>query len=115
VADACHPFGLPFALMPTLLIISMFVMQKMTPMATADPNQQRMMYIMPLMFGVIFYRLASGVVLYYMAANVVGIAQQLIINRFIPVTTSATATPDAKGPGKGSGKAASRKPVVVKN
>jgi YidC/Oxa1 family membrane protein insertase len=115
VADACHPFGLPFALMPTLLIISMFVMQKMTPMATADPNQQRMMYIMPLMFGVIFYRLASGVVLYYMAANVVGIAQQLIINRFIPVTTPAAATPDAKGPAKGSGKAASRKPAVVKN
>ncbi|HXJ95797.1 MAG TPA: membrane protein insertase YidC [Terriglobia bacterium] len=116
VADACHPFGLPFALMPTLLIISMFVMQKMTPMATADPNQQRMMYIMPLMFGVIFYRLASGVVLYYMAANVVGIVQQLIINRFIPITTPATAAPpDAKGPAKGSGKAASRKPAVVKN
>jgi YidC/Oxa1 family membrane protein insertase len=116
VADACHPFGLPFALMPTLLIISMFVMQKMTPMATADPNQQRMMYIMPLMFGVIFYRLASGVVLYYMAANVVGIVQQLIINRFIPVAPPpAAAPPDAKGPAKSSGKQASRKLAVVKN
>ena len=116
VADACHPFGLPFALLPTLLIISMFVMQKMTPMATADPNQQRMMYIMPLMFGVIFYRLASGVVLYYMAANVVGIVQQLLINRFIPVATPpAAAPPEAKGPAKGSGKQASRKLAVVKN
>lgn len=110
--DLCHPLGIPIALLPTLMIISMFVVQKMTPMATADPNQQRMMYIMPLMFGIIFYRLASGVVLYYMAANVVGIVQQLIINRFIPATApAAAAPPDAKG----SGKPASRKPVAVKN
>lgn len=120
VPDACHPFGLPFALLPTLLIVSMFAMQKMTPMATADPNQQRMMYIMPLMFGVIFYRLASGLVLYYMAANVVGIAQQLIINRFIPVTAPAAGSPpDVKGPDdqppRGPKRRASRKPVSVKD
>jgi YidC/Oxa1 family membrane protein insertase len=119
--DSCHPFGIPFPLLPTLMIVSMFVMQKMTPMATADPNQQRMMYIMPLMFGVIFYRLASGLVLYYMAANLVGIAQQLVINRFIPVTTPASgdAPPDVKGPGGGASpksvsRPASRKPVSVK-
>lgn len=114
--DTCHPFGIPIALLPTLLIVSMFLTQKMTPTPTADPNQQRMMYIMPLFFGVIFYRLASGVVLYYLAANVVGILQQLIINRFVPVTVpAAAAPPEAKGPGKGSGKPASRKPAVVKN
>jgi YidC/Oxa1 family membrane protein insertase len=120
--DACHPFGIPVALLPTLMIISMFFMQKLTPMATADPAQQRMMYVMPLMFGVIFYRLASGLVLYYMAANVIGIAQQLIINRFMPAATPASANPpadkgsggpDSKGPRKGAGGA--RKPVSVKN
>ncbi|HEV2378848.1 MAG TPA: membrane protein insertase YidC [Terriglobia bacterium] len=119
--DSCHPFGIPFPLLPTLMIISMFVMQKMTPMATTDPNQQRMMYIMPLMFGVIFYRLASGLVLYYMAANLVGIAQQLIINRFIPVATPGGGAPpaDVKAAGDPSAKAlnrrAPRKPVSVKN
>lgn len=119
--DSCHPFGIPFPLLPTLMIISMFVMQKMTPMATTDPNQQRMMYIMPLMFGMIFYRLASGLVLYYMAANVVGIAQQLIINRFIPVATPGGGAPpaDAKAIGDAAPKAlnrpAPRKPVSVKN
>jgi YidC/Oxa1 family membrane protein insertase len=120
--DACHPFGIPVALLPTLMIISMFFMQKLTPMATADPAQQRMMYVMPLMFGIIFYRLASGLVLYYMAANVIGIAQQLIINRFIPAASPASANPPAdkgsgrpesKGPRKGAGGA--RKPVSVKN
>ena len=118
--DSCHPFGLPFPLLPTLMIISMFVMQKMTPMATTDPAQQRMMYVMPLMFGVIFYRLASGLVLYYMAANLVGIAQQLIINRFIPVATpgGSAPPPDAKGTdeaAKSLGRQARRKPVSVKN
>lgn len=119
--DACHPFGIPIALLPTLMIISMFFMQKLTPMATADPNQQRMMYVMPLMFGIIFYRLASGLVLYYMAANVIGIAQQLMINRFIPAASPASAAPPEKGPGgddsKGLKRRAgrARKPVGVKN
>lgn len=121
--DACHPFGIPLALLPTLMIISMFFMQKMTPMATADPTQQRMMYIMPLVFGVIFYRLASGVVLYYMTANLVGIAQQLIINRFIPhsplvVTQPELKGPDGSGPAKSPGKASGRggrKSVPAKN
>jgi YidC/Oxa1 family membrane protein insertase len=119
--DSCHPFGIPFPLLPALMIISMFVMQKMTPMATTDPNQQRMMYIMPLFFGFIFFRLASGLVLYYMAANLVGIAQQLIINRFWPITTPGNGAPpaDAKKGGDAAPKSlnrpASRKPVSVKN
>jgi len=124
VPDACHPFGIPFALLPTLMIISMFVMQVMTPMGATDPTQKRMMYIMPLVFGTIFYRLASGVVLYYMTANLVGIAQQLIINRFIPHSPIVAGAPEtkenddssgpAKNAGKGQGRGA-RKPLPAKN
>jgi YidC/Oxa1 family membrane protein insertase len=118
--DVCHPFGLPLALLPTLMIISMFVMQVMTPMAATDPTQKRMMYVMPLLFGTIFYRLASGVVLYYMTANLVGIAQQLIINRFIPHSPVVVDAPAAKGSegsknsGKGPG-GGPRKPLAAKN
>jgi YidC/Oxa1 family membrane protein insertase len=65
------------------MIITMFILQKMTPMSTADPSQQRMMMIMPVVFGIIFYNLASGLVLYYLTANIVGIAQQAFINRMI--------------------------------
>jgi YidC/Oxa1 family membrane protein insertase len=50
-----------------------------------------MMMIMPLMFGFMFYYLSSGLVLYYLTGNLVGIAQQLIINRFMPTPVSATA------------------------
>ncbi|HUX10322.1 MAG TPA: membrane protein insertase YidC, partial [Terriglobia bacterium] len=81
--DNSHILGLPIPILPVIMIVSMFFMQKMTPMATADPNQKRMMMLMPLVFGLMFFRLASGLVLYFLAANMVGIAQQLIINRFI--------------------------------
>jgi len=81
--DNSHILGLPIPILPMVMIVSMFFMQKMTPMATADPNQKRMMMVMPLVFGLMFFRLASGLVLYFLAANMVGIAQQLIINRYI--------------------------------
>jgi YidC/Oxa1 family membrane protein insertase len=81
--DPSHLLGLPIPILPTIMIVSMFAMTKMTPMATTDPNQKRMMMLMPLVFGLMFYRFASGLVLYFLAANLVGIAQQLFINRFI--------------------------------
>ncbi len=81
--DPSRIMGLPIPILPVIMMVSMFFMQKMTPMMTADPNQKRMMMIMPLVFGIMFFHLASGLVLYFLAANLVGIVQQLIINRFI--------------------------------
>jgi YidC/Oxa1 family membrane protein insertase len=77
----------------------MFFLQKMTPMATADPAQKRMMMIMPLFFGIMFYNLASGLVLYFLVANLVGIAQQMFINKMVPspgVVPAAQKTADAR-------------------
>ena len=81
--DNSHILGLPIPILPLIMIVSMFIMTKMTPMATADPAQKRMMTIMPLIFGLMFFRLASGLVLYFLTANLVGIGQQMFINRFI--------------------------------
>jgi len=67
-----------------LMIVTMFVLQKMTPMTTADPAQQRMFMIMPLFFGVMFYRVASGLVLYWLTGNLVQIGQQVFINKMVP-------------------------------
>jgi YidC/Oxa1 family membrane protein insertase len=72
-------------ILPTLMIITTFIMQKMTPMASADPAQQRMMMIMPIVFGIMFYNFASGLVLYWLTGTVVGIAQQAFINRIMPL------------------------------
>ncbi|MCL5669900.1 MAG: membrane protein insertase YidC [Acidobacteria bacterium] len=80
--DHSHLLGLPIPILPTIMIVTMFLMTKMTPMAVTDPSQKRMMMLMPLIFGLMFYRFASGLVLYFLTANLVGIAQQVFINRF---------------------------------
>ena len=51
--------------------------------SAADPMQQRMMVIMPLVFGVMFFFFASGLVLYWLTNNVLSIAQQWYVNRQI--------------------------------
>jgi YidC/Oxa1 family membrane protein insertase len=43
-----------------------------------------MMQFMPLMFGFFFYNMSSGLVLYWLTGNLVGILQQMLINRTMP-------------------------------
>jgi len=82
VTDLSQPEQLPIHILPIVMIVSQFLMQKMTPQTTgADPNQQRMMMFMPLIFGFMFYNFSSGLVLYYLTSNLVGIGQQLFFNR----------------------------------
>jgi len=82
--DRLPVFGYHIPVLVILMIVTTFVLQKMTPMATADPAQQRMMMIMPLFLGVMFYNFASGLVLYWLTGNLVGLAQQTLINRKMP-------------------------------
>jgi len=77
--SAAEPF--PYIL-PVIMIISMLIVQRMTPQAGMDPAQQKMMTVMmPLMMGFIFFRLAAGLNLYYSVVNVISIAQQAVMNR----------------------------------
>jgi YidC/Oxa1 family membrane protein insertase len=46
-----------------------------------DPNQQRMMMIMPLVFMFMFVNFPAGLSLYYFTSNMLGIAQQYVLNR----------------------------------
>jgi YidC/Oxa1 family membrane protein insertase len=72
----------PYLLLPAIMVVSMFVMQKMMPAAGMDPTQQRMMNIMmPAMMGFIFYNLAAGLNLYYAESNIIMIGQQWIMNQ----------------------------------
>ncbi len=97
VTDLSGPETLPIHLLPIILVITQFLTQKMTPAAGVDPNQQKMMLFMPVMFGFMFYSLSSGLVLYYLTSNLVGVSQQLIINRFMP---SAAPAPAVVAPAK---------------
>jgi YidC/Oxa1 family membrane protein insertase len=72
---------LPVRLLPILMGGSMVLQARLTP-TTVDPMQARMMNtIMPEMFTFMFYQFASGLVLYWLVSNLLGIGQQLLINR----------------------------------
>jgi len=105
VSDLSQPEALPIHILPILMIVAQFVMQKMTPNPSADPNQQRMMLLMPLVFGFMFYNVSSGLVLYWLTSNLVGIAQQWFINRSMPIPAAAVqAEPAASGRKKSGSK-----------
>jgi len=72
---------LPVRLLPILMGASMVAQQKLAP-TTMDPAQARVMLtVMPVMFTVMFYQFASGLVLYWFVSTLLGIGQQMLTNR----------------------------------
>ena len=67
-------------LLPILMIGSMIWQQRLTPSA-GSKEQEKIMLIMPIMFGFIFYKLPSGLVLYWLVNNMLTIAHQVIIRK----------------------------------
>jgi len=69
----------PFYILPVLTGITQWVVQKMSVLPTADPQQQqmnRMMEFMPIMFFVFALQVASGLTLYWVISNVYSFFQQ---------------------------------------
>ncbi len=95
VSDLSNPETFPIHILPIVMIVTQFLTQKLTPQAGVDPNQQRMFMFMPIMLGFFFYNLSSGLVLYYLTGNLVGIVFQLIVNRFMPAPTPPPPAPKA--------------------
>jgi len=85
----------PYYITPVLMAMTMFWQQRVTP-STADPAQQRMMMMMPLMFGVMFLAAPSGLVLYWLVGNLFAIGQQYFTNWWIGPPTPALARPAAE-------------------
>lgn len=79
----------PYYLLPIIFVISMIVQQALTP-TTADPVQKKVQYLMPLMMGYFFIHAPAGLVLYWMVGNLVGIAQQFVINKITPPISPST-------------------------
>jgi YidC/Oxa1 family membrane protein insertase len=80
IHDLSQPEPFAIKVLPIVMIVSQFYMQSMTPQANVDPNQQKMMKFMPLIFGFMFYQFPSGLVLYYLTSNLVGMGQQWFFN-----------------------------------
>jgi YidC/Oxa1 family membrane protein insertase len=66
----------PLYITPVLMGASMLVQQRMTPVT--DPMQKNMMYIMPVMFTFMSFKLQSGLVLYWLLSNLLGLLHQYL-------------------------------------
>jgi YidC/Oxa1 family membrane protein insertase len=77
----------PYYVLPIVMGLSMYLVSKMTPMTSTDPQQQMMMKIMPVTMAGIFMisPISSGLAVYILTSSLVGILQQWWLNRTHPV------------------------------
>ena len=80
VTDLSNPDS--FLILPILMVATMFLQMKLSPQPV-DSAQAKMMMIMPIVFGVMFFFFASGLVLYWLTNNVLSIWQQWYVNKQI--------------------------------
>jgi YidC/Oxa1 family membrane protein insertase len=78
----------PYYILPIVMGASQFLQQKLTPSA-ADPMQRRIFALMPIFFTILFLGFPSGLVLYWLTNNVLGIAQQAAYKKFRPAPATA--------------------------
>jgi YidC/Oxa1 family membrane protein insertase len=72
----------PLHILPIGIFFTMLFMQRMTPQAGMDPQQQKMMNVMmPVMMGFLSWNFASGLCLYWSEGNLIAIVQQAVMNR----------------------------------
>ncbi|HUN85487.1 MAG TPA: membrane protein insertase YidC [Terracidiphilus sp.] len=72
----------PLHILPALIIVTMFLVQYITPSPGMDPTQRRMMAIvMPVFMGFILWHYASGLALYWITGNFINLAIQIGINK----------------------------------
>ncbi len=71
----------PTGVLPLLVAVLMVLQQKLMPMGNMDPAQQKMMRLMPVMFGIFMFTFPSGLVLYFSVNNTLTIVQQWFIYR----------------------------------
>ncbi len=77
----------PYYILPIIMGVTMVIQQKMTP-STMDPKQQKLMMLLPVVFTFLFLTFPSGLVLYWLVNYILGIGQQLYINKKADKKTS---------------------------
>ncbi len=107
VADLSQPDtifevgGFPINLLPLIMGGTMFLQMQMMPTSpTADPMQQKIFKLMPLLFLVFLYNFSSGLCLYWTVQNILTIVQQKIINSRPDPEPAAVVATETKDGGK---------------
>lgn len=85
----------PYMILPAIVMVLMIAQQRLMPASpNMDPTQQRMMKLMPVVFGFLFFALPSGLVVYIFVNMLLSILQQWYIKRSFD---GAAPQPAAKG------------------
>jgi YidC/Oxa1 family membrane protein insertase len=66
-----------------VLYVGSQVASTLVATATADPNQRRLMLVLPIIFVIILYRYPAGLLVYWITTNLWTIGQQLVIRRYM--------------------------------
>ena len=107
----------PFYVTPLIMGASMVYQQRLQPAGAASPEQQRIMTLMPVLFTVMFLWAPSGLVIYWLTSNILGIGQTVVTNRIAgpprvkqvrppaerQVKKAVTETPRPEPPREGAG------------
>jgi YidC/Oxa1 family membrane protein insertase len=93
--DLAQPDGTP--IIPVLVGASMWAVQKMTIVPSADPKQaqtsQMMLYMMPLMMMFFSFSLPSGLSLYWVASNLIQMGIQYFVTGWGNLLPSSRVAP----------------------
>ena len=75
----------PFYILPILMVVTMIITSKMTQtdMTKTGMSAAMMTYLLPVVFGVISYRMQSGILVYWVTTNIWSIGQQYFVNKMV--------------------------------
>lgn len=86
VTDLSQPEQIPIRVLPLLMVVTGLVLQRLTPITVPDPEQARqqqtIFLVMQLVLGFTFWNFSSGLVLYWLTGNLIGLLQTWVLNRF---------------------------------
>ena len=74
----------PYYILPVVMTATSMLQTWLNP-KPPDPLQAKLMWYMPLLFGIMFFFFPSGLVLYWITNNILSIAQQWMINKRLGV------------------------------
>lgn len=99
----------PTFYLPIFVGLSTYVQQKVMITNKKDRMQNTMLYVMPIMLGVMAMRFPAGLCLYWITYSVIGALQQLIVNRANMTEEETKDSKDNKEKSQGKGKKSSDK------
>lgn len=79
---------------PVLAGLTTYLQQKISTVDTKDPTQRTMLYMMPLFMAWIAATMPAGLPIYWIMFNILGILQQLYVNKSGSIAKPSLTTPE---------------------